>query len=225
MREQNGSFCCIWLWNLRNVPPADGVQNAILQSDLTVGLYSGIVESMNHVGALIEARRRHLGLSRHQVANRVGVSSQTVLNLEKKNTYNLGTSLLRRLEEALQISFEITIKEERTMRTEIQMGNDEFILYIRKNHPTCATSNDRLGKEIWRWLKNCDTKAVKVPGRESEPCLWGITAANIHEAKLPKTATQFQFERKLLPDLYEFLDALGSGVEQHLTTPTAVAAQ
>lgn len=41
----------------------------------------------------------------------------------------------------------------------IQMGNDEFILYIRKNSHTTKT-NDVLGREIWNWIKkkwsNCD---------------------------------------------------------------------
>ncbi len=53
---------------------------------------------MNHIGELIEARRGQLGLSRLQLASRLGVSSQTVLNLERDPTYNLGTSLLHRLD-------------------------------------------------------------------------------------------------------------------------------
>jgi len=164
---------------------------------------------VNHIGELIEARRGQLGLSRLQLASRLGVSSQTVLNLERDPTYNLGTSLLRRLEEALHVTFDITMKEE-TMSTSIQMGNDEFILYIRKNHPNCAKSNDDLGKRIWEWIKKCDATAVKAGNGDAVPCIWGDTAAHIGETKLPYKATQFRFERSLLPPLYDLLDALGS---------------
>jgi transcriptional regulator with XRE-family HTH domain len=179
---------------------------------------------MIHIGGLIESRRRHLGLSRLQLASRLGVSSQTVLNLERDPTYNLGTSLLQRLEQALQVTFDITMKEQRIMSTRIQMGNDEFILYIRKNHPSCATSNDRLGSRIWKWIYGSDPTAEQVGGGESVPCFWGATAANIDETKLPKTATQFQFERRLLPELYDHLDALGSGLEQNLAASMPLAA-
>jgi transcriptional regulator with XRE-family HTH domain len=165
---------------------------------------------MNHVGELIESRRRQLGLSRQQLASRLGVASQTVLNLERDPTYNLGTSLLRRLEEALQVTFDVTMKEGRTMSSSIQMGNDEFILFIRKNHPDCVKSNDLLGKRIWEWIEKHDVTAEQVNDGKSVPCYWGDTGTHIGETKLPKTATQFRFERKLLPELYDVLDELGS---------------
>lgn len=164
---------------------------------------------MNHIGELIEARRRQRGLSRLQLSSRLGVSSQTVLNLERDPTYNLGASLLRRLEGALQVTFDITMREE-SMSTSIQMGNDEFILYIRKNHPSCAKSNDDLGKRIWKWIKESDATAAQVCNGESKPCIWGDTGAHLGETKLPYTARQFQFERSLLPSLYDHLDALGT---------------
>jgi transcriptional regulator with XRE-family HTH domain len=164
---------------------------------------------MNHIGELIESRRRQLGLSRLQLASRLGVSSQTVLNLERDPAYNLGTSLLRRLEEALNVTFDVTMKEG-TMSTSIQMGNDEFILYIRKSHPNCATSNDQLGKRIWEWIKEHDATATKAGSGEAVPCMWGDTGAHLGETKLPYKATQFRFERSLLPSLYDLLDALGS---------------
>ncbi len=163
---------------------------------------------MNHIGELIESRRRQRGLSRLQLAGRLGVSSQTVLNLERDPTYNLGTSLLRRLEEALHVTFDITMEEE-SMSTSIQMGNDEFILYIRKNHPSCATNNALLGKRIWEWIKDHDATAEEV-SNGAVPCIWGDNAAHIGETKLPTSATQFRFERTLLPSLYEHLDALGT---------------
>lgn len=164
---------------------------------------------MNHIGELIEARRRQRGLSRRQLANRLGISTQTVLNLERDPNYNLGIGLLRRLEGALNVTFDITMKEE-TMSKIIRMGNDEFILYVRKNYENCATANVDLGKRIWAWIKDHDDAAVKVGKEEAEPCLWGNTAANTGDTKLPVWATQFQFDRLLLPALYEHLDALGT---------------
>jgi transcriptional regulator with XRE-family HTH domain len=165
--------------------------------------------AVNDIGKLIEARRGQLGLSRLQLASRLGVSSQTVLNLERDPTYNLGSSLLRRLEGALNVTFNITMKEE-IMSTSIQMGNDEFILYIRKNYPNCATNNDQLGKRIWEWIRERDATAGKAGKEEAVPCIWGDTAANIGETKLPQKATQFHFERSLLPSLYDLLDSIGS---------------
>jgi len=164
---------------------------------------------MNDIGEVIEARRRQRGLSRLQLALRVGVSNQTVLNFERDPTYNLGTSLLRRLEGALNVTFDITMKEE-TVSTSIQMGNDEFILYIRKNYPGCATSNDQLGRRIWEWIRERDATAGRAFEEKSVPCFWGDSAANIGEKKLPQKATQFHFDRSLLPSLYDLLDALGT---------------
>jgi transcriptional regulator with XRE-family HTH domain len=183
------------------------------------------MDSMIHIGGLIEARRRQLGLSRLQIANCLGVTSQTVLNLERDPNYNTGTNLLVRLEEALQVTFEITMKEREAMNTKIRMGNDEFILYIRKNYPNCTMGNERLARLIWEWIDNCDTPAEKIHDGKSVPCLWGASATMIDESKLPKTAQQFQFERKHLPKLYDYLDALGSGQKQHLTSPIPEAVE
>lgn len=165
---------------------------------------------MNAIGEMIGSRRRQLGLSRLQLAGRLGVSGQTVLNLETDPTYNLGTSLLRRLEEALYVTFNITMNERRTMSTRIQMGNDAFILYIRKNHKGCNTTNDRLGRLIWEWIEKRDETAKQLNDGKSVPCFWSDSGAHIGETELPKTATQFEFERNLLPELYNHLDELGS---------------
>ena len=89
------------------------------------------------------------------------------------------------------------------MESKITMGNDEFILYIRKNSNTCNIKNDRLGRIIWKWLR--DRGASKIIS--DQPCLWGEKADNIDELGLPKTATQFSFDRSLLPDLYKYLDS------------------
>lgn len=90
------------------------------------------------------------------------------------------------------------------METKIRMGNDEFILFIRKNSNTCNITNDRLGRIIWEWLR--DRGAIKII--EDQPCLWGENADNVSELGLPKTATQFEFERCLLPELYLYLESL-----------------
>ena len=49
----------------------------------------------------------------------------------------------------------------------IEMGNDEFILYIRKVYPNCPTSNDTLGRLIWKRLKDLDPAALIIHGRDS----------------------------------------------------------
>lgn len=89
------------------------------------------------------------------------------------------------------------------MGTKIKMGNDEFILFIRKNSTSCNITNDRLGRLIWEWLRA--RGGIKII--EDQPCLWGENADNIDELGLPKTATQFSFDRSLLPDLFTYLDS------------------
>lgn len=89
----------------------------------------------------------------------------------------------------------------------IVMGDDEFILYIRKQHPTCTKGNDSLGREIWRKLQTLDLNA-QIKERNVD-CYWGNTGPFIAIDKLPKTATQFSFDRAYLPQLYDYLDQLG----------------
>ena len=88
----------------------------------------------------------------------------------------------------------------------IKMGNDEFILYIRKTSKTCSITNDDLGKYTWVWLK--ERGANKTHRGKKQPCLWGKDAANRDKDNLPYTATQFSFNRDLLPELYSYLDEL-----------------
>lgn len=92
----------------------------------------------------------------------------------------------------------------------IQMGNDEFILYIRKWHINCALSNDALGKLIWQRIRELDSEAVKI--REDEPVHWEIESETVGPLLLPKTAAQFRFNRNILPALYVYLDELGAAV-------------
>lgn len=87
----------------------------------------------------------------------------------------------------------------------IEMGNDEFILYIRKTSE-CVKTNDHLGREIWKWLR--DRGAVKLYNKKPQPCYWERIGQSIDEKKLPQDATQIEFDRVLLPELYNFLDIL-----------------
>jgi hypothetical protein len=96
------------------------------------------------------------------------------------------------------------INKEKSMESNITMGNDEFILYIRKQTKTCAITNDQLGKMIWIWLRDRGAKKTK----EDKLSLWGKYVDNTNEIGIPKTATQFEFDRALLPELYNYLDEL-----------------
>ena len=93
------------------------------------------------------------------------------------------------------------------MRSKIEMGSDEFILYIRKTKPECATTNIQLGREIAVWLKENSPGCSQT---DDVPCLWGESAECLGELGIPTTAAQFSFERRLLPLLYGFLDELAS---------------
>lgn len=90
----------------------------------------------------------------------------------------------------------------------ITMGNDEFILYIRKRNSACDKDNDFLGRMIWIWIRNKDNDAVKVV--EDQSCLWAIDGNLdfISSKRLPKTATQIKFNSILLSELYEYLNHL-----------------
>lgn len=98
--------------------------------------------------------------------------------------------------------FNSTIKLKSTKT--IQMGNDEFILYIRKSSTICSITNDKLGKNIWKWLQERGAVIIE----ENKPCTWGESAKNIDKQLLPKTAAQFEFNRELLPELYNYLDEI-----------------
>lgn len=95
------------------------------------------------------------------------------------------------------------------MSRTIVMGNDEFILYIRKRYPGCKVPNEVLGRKIWVWIRNNDPEATQT--KEDDPCYWRETGAFIAEDKLPKTATQFSFRIDILPELFGYLDKLGKG--------------
>lgn len=88
----------------------------------------------------------------------------------------------------------------------IEMGNDEFILYIRKQRNNSSTANDALGRLIWKRLKELDPGATII--EEDKPCFWERAGNSVSEIRLPKTAAQFRFNREILPHLYDYLDQL-----------------
>jgi hypothetical protein len=98
------------------------------------------------------------------------------------------------------------------MGDRIRMGNDEFILYVRKRGTTLR-DNDQLGKAIWQWLRDhasgwkVDDGGNRLPdddGRVKSPPLWTADRAG----GLPIISTQFEFDRAQLPALFDRLDEL-----------------
>ncbi|MFO0558588.1 MAG: helix-turn-helix transcriptional regulator [Polyangiales bacterium] len=164
---------------------------------------------MTPLGRLIEARRAQLGMSRPTLAQRVGVSVQTILNVERDENYNLGTKLIRQIEAALGVEFVVTIQET-TMEDRIAFGIDECILYVRKNYPSNATPNNQIAKQIAEWLRSQPAVDQATVIREQDvPCLWGGGFAKEGRTGLPATAAQLSFPRALLPGLFTVLDNVG----------------
>ena len=165
---------------------------------------------MNWIGPQIEALRKKRGLRRDELAGRLSVSIQTVYNFERRPDYDASLGLLRAMEEALGARIELSIKEVRVNSSAdptITMGNDEFILLIRKQYPKCSLDNAVIGKRIWEWLR--DRNGQKVA--EDFPALWaGADEHLLDESGLPKTAAQFSFPLGLLPEIYAFLAHLGA---------------
>jgi len=89
----------------------------------------------------------------------------------------------------------------------IRFGNDEAILYLRKNHLNCSTPNNILGKMIWEWLRERGGQKIE----EDKPSVWGKEGDFLGETGLPATAAQFEFDRSLMPELFNYLDLLGQG--------------
>lgn len=89
----------------------------------------------------------------------------------------------------------------------INMGNDEFILYLRKNYPNCNTENDQLGRRIWEEIQRLDNNATII--NSDQQCEWEIEGNSISSTMLPKTATQFSFDRTILISIYNYLNELG----------------
>lgn len=105
----------------------------------------------------------------------------------------------------------VTFTKKKRVTMSIRMGNDEFILYIRKQYPDCIITNEDLGKRIWQWIRENNPEGSAIIERDAN-CYWGNNdEVNdfIRADRLPKTAAQISFRRDYLPDLYTFLDLLG----------------
>ena len=145
-------------------------------------------------------------MSRAELGESIGVSAQTIFNLERNPDYNLGTRLLRRLEESLQVEFTISITEELNMSERITMGNDELILHIRK-HYECGYDNPYLGRRIWEWIEE---HADGNQHEHSHPAPWGDDIEAVDRFNLPKSSVHFDFRLTALPGLYRFLAQLAT---------------
>lgn len=102
----------------------------------------------------------------------------------------------------------------------IIMGNDDFILYIRKKQKREADKvyksienyyinnkrNNVLGKEIWGFIET-EKLGVKC-GETNTPCVWNPEDCNDDGYFLPKTAAQFEIECDALPKIFKKLDEL-----------------
>ena len=87
------------------------------------------------------------------------------------------------------------------------MGNDEFILYLRKHYPNCGLSTKELGKRIYQWIHQADPNARIV--EDNAPCYWGFEGDFVADNRLPKTAAQISFDPNILLQLFNFLNDLG----------------
>lgn len=86
----------------------------------------------------------------------------------------------------------------------IKLGNDEFILFIRKNQvdggKASKTKNNQLGIEIWEFIR--DNEIGSKVTEESVPCKWNPIKCNDEGFGLPKNATQFNIDISRLSELY-----------------------
>ena len=88
------------------------------------------------------------------------------------------------------------------------MGNDEFILHIRKRYPDCNLPNGELGRRIYQKILQLDPNARIV--QNDAPSYWGVEGDFVAESRLPKTAAQISFDASVLPSLFGFLDETGT---------------
>ena len=88
----------------------------------------------------------------------------------------------------------------------IVTGNDEFKLYFRKHNQACKSDNDTLGKQIWEKIRSLDPNAKIV--EETKSSYWDLHGVSVARDKLPKTSAQMEFDREILPKIYEHLDQL-----------------
>jgi hypothetical protein len=91
--------------------------------------------------------------------------------------------------------------------TTIKLGNDDFILFIRKNQrqggKASLTKNNQLGSDIWKFIR--DNKIGAKVNEDSIPCQWNPIECNDEGFGLPKNATQFNIDTSKLKILYDKL--------------------
>lgn len=86
----------------------------------------------------------------------------------------------------------------------IRMSSDEFILYIRKNYPYYEIKENQLISKIWEWLEARGAKQIT----KQQVKQWGEETDEADAEQQPYKASQFQFDRALLPDLYTYIDLI-----------------
>ncbi len=89
----------------------------------------------------------------------------------------------------------------------IIIGADELILWLRKNEKAVNTPNDEihgLGVKIRRTIEELGGHIVA----KNQECFWANEADNnnIGQYLLPKTATQYELNTDILPQLYDELN-------------------
>lgn len=84
------------------------------------------------------------------------------------------------------------------------MGNDELIYWARKHGFGSNLSTAQIGRKIWVWIRKHRGCKVQV----NAPCRWPNFGASVNSMNLPKTATQFRFDSKLLPQIYKYLKTI-----------------
>ena len=89
--------------------------------------------------------------------------------------------------------------------TQIKIGADELILWLRKNGKAIGKSNEVLGEDIRKLIEGDKIKGKKL---EKEPCYWANEDddKNIGQMNLPKCATQYWIDTDKLPELYNKLN-------------------
>jgi len=167
---------------------------------------------MKPVGAKIERIRKLWNLSREDLANRLGLTAQTVLNIERDPTYNLGVDLLIKLEKALSVTIEITFKEHE-MNPHMNISSAHLIHQLRENNQASQVGNKELGKKIRLWMKAHGIE----PSEWDAPVIWPIQEPEVSEFHLPKTSAKYQISASLLPELYAFIFTIGQRLENTIS--------
>ena len=158
---------------------------------------------MNSINAKLEVIRKKRNLSRKELAKRIGVSEQTIFNIERDPAYNYGVDLLKRLEIALVVAIEITIKEHEMNQT-INISSAHLIHHFRENNPASQIGNLELGRKISDKMRENGVD----PYDWDVKVIWPVKKPEVSEFCLPKTSAKYKIPVSLLPDLYTFLESI-----------------